>query len=158
MRLMDSLLWYTGSVVMAHRLSYSVACGILVPRPGIEPESPALEGRLSTNGLPGKSQSGEFLTKNPSDPSAGRTVSHFTAETDAGLQSVSKPKTRLRMEAIAGCGWQRDLAHFFLGLYILRSKTSPLTQHLSHRYVTFAHLQQGYPKESHCDGRARHWK
>ena len=37
-----------------------------------------------------------ILTKNPSDPSAGRTVSHFTAETDAGLQSVSKPKTRFK--------------------------------------------------------------
>ena len=64
----------------------------------------------------------------------------------------------LRMEAIAGCGWQRDLAHIVLGLYMLRWKTSPLTQHLSHRYMTFAHLRQGYPKESHCDGRVRHWK
>ena len=31
-----------GSIVVAHRLSCSVACGILVPRPGIEPLPPPL--------------------------------------------------------------------------------------------------------------------
>ena len=40
---------------MAHGLSCLAACGILIPRPGIEPSSPALEGGLSTTGLPGKS-------------------------------------------------------------------------------------------------------
>ena len=39
---------------MVHRLSYSAACGILVPVPGIEFESPVLEGGLLTTGLPGK--------------------------------------------------------------------------------------------------------
>ena len=33
------------------------ACGILAPRPGIEPTTPALEGEVSTTGLPGKSLS-----------------------------------------------------------------------------------------------------
>ena len=33
------------------------ACGILVPRPGMEPASPALEGEVLTTGQPGKSQS-----------------------------------------------------------------------------------------------------
>ena len=37
------------------------ACGILAPRPGIEPASPALEGRLLTTGPPGKSR--DFLKK-----------------------------------------------------------------------------------------------
>ena len=32
------------------------ACGILVPQPGIEPTSPALEGEVLTTGPPGKSQ------------------------------------------------------------------------------------------------------
>ena len=32
----------------------SVACGILVPRPGIKPASPALEGGFLTTGPPGK--------------------------------------------------------------------------------------------------------
>ncbi len=32
------------------------ACGILVPRPGIEPTSPALEGEVLTTGPPAKSQ------------------------------------------------------------------------------------------------------
>ena len=31
------------------------ACGILAPRPGIEPASPALEGEVLTTGLPEKS-------------------------------------------------------------------------------------------------------
>ena len=45
-----------GSVVVARGLSCPEACGILVPRPGIEPASPALEGRFLTTGPPGKSQ------------------------------------------------------------------------------------------------------
>lgn len=32
-----------------------VACGILIPPPGIEPSPPALEGQVSTTGSPGKS-------------------------------------------------------------------------------------------------------
>ena len=40
---------------MAHGLSCPVACGILVPPPGIEPASPALEGGFFTTGPPGKS-------------------------------------------------------------------------------------------------------
>ena len=31
------------------------ACGVLVPQPGIEPTPPALEGKVLTTGLPGKS-------------------------------------------------------------------------------------------------------
>ena len=38
----------------------SKACGILVPRPGIEPASPALEGGFLTTGLPGMSKVGLF--------------------------------------------------------------------------------------------------
>ena len=43
-----------GSVVAA-QLSCPVACGILVPQPGIEPASPALEGGFLTTRPPGKS-------------------------------------------------------------------------------------------------------
>ena len=46
---------HVGSVVAAHRLSCPTACGILVPPPGIEPASPALEGGFLTTGPPGKS-------------------------------------------------------------------------------------------------------
>ena len=46
---------HEGSVVVACKLSCPVACGILVPGPGIEPVSPALEGRFLTTGPPGKS-------------------------------------------------------------------------------------------------------
>ena len=34
------------------------ACGLLVPRLGIEPPPPALEGEVLTTGPPGKSQGG----------------------------------------------------------------------------------------------------
>ena len=44
-----------GSVVEARRLRCSEACGILVPRPRIEPESPALGGRFLITGPPGES-------------------------------------------------------------------------------------------------------
>ena len=46
---------HASSVVAAHGLSCRMACGILVPRPRIEPASPALEGGFFTTGLPGKS-------------------------------------------------------------------------------------------------------
>ena len=45
------------SVAVVCRLSYSVACGILVPWPGIKPASSALEGIFLTTGSPGKSLS-----------------------------------------------------------------------------------------------------
>ena len=40
-----------------------MACGMLFPRPGIEPMSPALAGGFLTTGLPGKSQQGHFQNK-----------------------------------------------------------------------------------------------
>ena len=44
------------SVVGAPRLSFSMACGFLVPQPGIEPVSPALQGGFLTTEPLGKSQ------------------------------------------------------------------------------------------------------
>ena len=48
-------LWCLGSVVAARRLRCSKSGGILVPQAGIEPTSPALQGRFSTTGPPRKS-------------------------------------------------------------------------------------------------------
>ena len=48
-------LWCAGSVLVACRLSCSVACGILVPWPGIEPAYAALQGGFLITGPPGKS-------------------------------------------------------------------------------------------------------
>ena len=45
---------YTGPAVAARRLSCPEVCGILVPQPAIEPTYPAVEGRVSTTGPPGK--------------------------------------------------------------------------------------------------------
>ena len=56
---MQSLPWGAGAVT-EHRLSHPGACGILVPRPGIEPTSPTLEGRLLTTQPPRKSLYGTF--------------------------------------------------------------------------------------------------
>ena len=39
---------------MIHRLSCLAVSGILVPRAGIEPTTPALQGRFLVTGLPGK--------------------------------------------------------------------------------------------------------
>ena len=50
------LLRHASSIVVVHRLSCPAACGILVPWTGIEPTSPALEGKFFTTGPPGKSQ------------------------------------------------------------------------------------------------------
>ena len=46
---------HVGSVVAACGLSCPATCRILVPRPRIEPTSPALEGGFLTTGPPGKS-------------------------------------------------------------------------------------------------------
>ena len=46
---------HVGSVAAAPRLSCSAACGILVPQPGIEPTSPALQDRFFTTGPQEKS-------------------------------------------------------------------------------------------------------
>ena len=49
-----------GSVIVAHGPSCSAACRDL-PRPGLEPVSPALAGRFSTTAPPGKPQTLVFL-------------------------------------------------------------------------------------------------
>ena len=54
------MLWHTDSI-WGLRLHCSVACRILVPWIGIEPESPALQGGFLTTGPPGKFP--EFLVK-----------------------------------------------------------------------------------------------
>ena len=62
----------TGSVDVARGLSCSMVCGILVPQPGIEPKSPALQGGFLTTEPPGKvSRMGFcfcFLNKVKSNP------------------------------------------------------------------------------------------
>ena len=50
--LLNLLFWHMDSVVAALRLSCPMACGILVPRPGITPTSPALQGGFLTPGPP----------------------------------------------------------------------------------------------------------
>ena len=47
---------HAGSVVVACGLSCSMACGISVPWPGIEPAFPTLEGGFLTTGPPGSPQ------------------------------------------------------------------------------------------------------
>ena len=46
---------WVGSVVVVHALSCLAVGGILIPLPGIKLMCPALEGRFSTTGPPGKS-------------------------------------------------------------------------------------------------------
>ena len=49
-------LWGAGSGLAAHRLTFSTACGILIPQPRMEPMSSTLEGGFLPTGPPGKSQ------------------------------------------------------------------------------------------------------
>ena len=51
---LDPLLWWGGSVVVACGLS-GLACGILIPWPGIEPAYPALRGGFWATGPLAKS-------------------------------------------------------------------------------------------------------
>ena len=46
---------HTGSVVVACGLSCSKTCGMLVPRPGIKPAFPELQGGFLISGQPGQS-------------------------------------------------------------------------------------------------------
>ena len=56
-------LWRLDSPVVMRRLSYPVACGILLTVQGIEHVSVALQGRFLTTGPPGKSTINYFLIK-----------------------------------------------------------------------------------------------
>ena len=49
------------SLAVVHRLSCPAVCEILVPRPGIEATSPALEGGFLTTGSPEKSLGQSFI-------------------------------------------------------------------------------------------------
>ena len=55
----DPSLWCVAFLVV-RRLNCFTACGVLVPRPGIKPVSPALQGGFLTPGPPGKSLEREF--------------------------------------------------------------------------------------------------
>ena len=59
-------LQHMDSLVLACGLTGSMACGILVPRPGIEPVSPALQGGFLAAAPPGKSQGHTVLSGVPS--------------------------------------------------------------------------------------------
>ena len=80
------------SVVEAHRLSCPVACGILIPGPGIEPMSPALAGRFLTTGPPGKSLQPHCYT-----------IGDF----DRGILLLSKLKTDSSKQVLA---WISELS------------------------------------------------
>ena len=54
---------HAGSVAGAHGVSRLVTCGNLIPRWGIKPASPALQGGFLTMGPSGKSQGLRLLTK-----------------------------------------------------------------------------------------------
>ena len=45
---------HMGTIVMVYRFSCPTTCGILIPRPRIEPMSPAMEGGFLTTGPAGK--------------------------------------------------------------------------------------------------------
>ena len=81
------------------RLSAPAACGILIPRPGFEPVSPALVGRFLTTEPPGKSlrritfrpllgTSAVLSLFGTRDRFCGRQVFHRLAEGRGGLRMI----------------------------------------------------------------------
>ena len=86
---------------MACGLRFLLACGILVPPPGIEPVYAVLQGRFLTTGPPGKSSPKKLL---------GRySYPYFTAEKNKAQQSAvihprwgTKTQTKLDLALIDG--------------------------------------------------------
>ena len=77
------------SRVVASRLSCSEACGILVPRPGIEPSYPAWQGGFLTAGPPGKSLSLLFFNLFSFQCPKGLSIKYwFIAETKVYIDII----------------------------------------------------------------------
>ena len=83
-------MWLMSSVVTACRFSCSVACGILVPQPEIEPMSPELQGRFLTTGPPGKSLLLTYFNKSNICVQVSKCKLHFknTHRNEHGLMLV----------------------------------------------------------------------
>ena len=94
------------SVIVAPGLSCPAAHGILVPRPGIEPLSPALEGRFLTTGPPGKPP-GESLSQYNWCPyikgKFGQTNAQRRRYEDVGLAFFFKGRRKRKKK------WQKSL-------------------------------------------------
>ena len=98
--------------------SCTTAHGILVPRPRIEPVSPALEGGFLTTGPPGKARSEAFNAAVPSllhySTSAGSEVvlpwecsENALAETETGLCLMAQSRTAVEKKVIPETTGQR---------------------------------------------------
>ena len=119
-------------VVAACQLSFPVVCGILVPQPGIEPASPALEGRFLTTLPPGKSHWGPFLKpKVPCLKSFAVPKTHllefgtFTQCPHATLADEQRPLEALCRHAVWEFPFAGGTPFFFLGSYYLSLPFSP---------------------------------
>ena len=86
------LLQSMGTVVPALRLSCPEARGILVPQPGIEPISPALESRFLTTRPPGKFLNIFFFFKRKSynDPCGAKSL-FKSASPSPSPKGISQP-------------------------------------------------------------------
>ena len=117
-------LYYTGSVVAAHRLSCPKACGILVPRRGIKPMSSALAGGFLTPGPPGNSQ-GHFLILNSHKQSISWGSVGFTPSFGFSIWSWFN-------WGLSGCydysGWDFCRAGHFINGVLACEVTSQLSQ------------------------------
>ena len=94
------------------RLSFSVACWILVPQPGIKPAFPALEGRFLTAGPPGKS--GKFWHDNYSVSSNGSLWKHVSRS----VISDSLPLRGLQPARLF-CLWSSSVKNTGVGSHFL---------------------------------------
>ena len=83
--------------IVARGLNCPIACGILVPQPGIKPVSPALEGRFLTTGPPGKSP---CLCSDSDTTSHSRTPSPRDNPCPACLMGLLSGSNRLAMQSM----------------------------------------------------------
>ena len=115
-------IWLPWLLVAARGLSCPVACGILVPWPGIEPTSPALEGRFLTTGPPGKSHNCYFNIENSastvfSNPTDRK--SHFLYITEFHTNKTIK---RFRYSMEFYLKKKRKKRAFFLYMFLLNPR------------------------------------
>ena len=126
-----------GSLAAAHGLSCPRTCGIPIPRPGIKPRSPTLEGGFLTTGSPGKSLK-SIILKGSSNQGKGKSglrtpCKHPFSGCMTGGAGFSVLTTRMRVTLPSGPGesWTASSHQSLHGLKAIPSLCCPQSSHSS---------------------------
>ena len=133
-----SSLQHVGSLVVAHRLSCSEACEILVPRLGIELMYPVLQGGFLTSGPPGKSMPLHFCLLCTSFHLSGPQLPHVTINGNNTEATKDHPQS---VPGLKFCLFWPTLCYniFFFPLNALLTVKN---QVISHKYKDFQSLDK----------------